>query len=256
MPTKKSRACVKRERPIWWTQEGVLAKLQDGTFIMAVCQSAADEMAQIGMVISPNSLRAEVAKWCESASWGPQLKTALALWKKSSSGEMVMSKVWHGDFLGAMEACEGNAEKAAKMAQVGYGVVLALLDKRNRCYDREFAERFRLAELERIGRVREKYMELAENGEGKAASRAQERLIESALPSLHGQKQELHVSGTVEHDHEHTHGFSGALAREVVLASQDRMRKLNAGRQGMLPPVDRSGSAVIDVTPIIEVGRV
>lgn len=247
---RATRANVKRERPGWWTPEGVLLKLQAGAHIVAICQEAAQEMAGIGIALSPVTLRADVSRWQESASWGPQFSDALALWKKSSSGEMVLSKHWHDDFLGAMEACQGNAKEAAEMAGVGYGIVLAVTDKRNRCYDREFTEKFKVAELARVGRVREKYMTLAETGEGKDSVRAQERLIEAALPGLHGQKQEVHVSGHVDHDHQHTHGISAGLAREVVMASQDRVRRLNAGRQGLLPEDTRDESRVIDLTPI------
>lgn len=247
---KRARACIKRERPSWWTQEGVLSKLQSGEFILAICQQAVEAMTGAGISISVSRLRAEVAEWCESASWGPQLTAALSLWHKTGSGEMALSKHWHDDFLGAMQVTEGNAQKAASMAGIGYGIVLAVMDRRNKCYDPEFAERFRVAELERIGRVREQYMTMAEEGEGKAAARAQERLIEAALPALHGQKQEVHVSGKVDHAHEHLHGFAPELAREIVIASQDRVRRINAGRNLELPADRREDEGrVIDLVP-------
>lgn len=247
-----ARACVKRQRPSWWTQEEVLARLQQGQFIGALCQQASEEMAGIGVVVGAPTLRAEFGKWCESATWGEQLRTALGMWKKTSSGEMALSKHWHDDFLAAMEVCEGNAERAAKMAGVGYGIVLSVIERRNKCYDADFAERFRVAEMQRIGRVREKYIDLAENGEGKAAVRAQERLIEAALPSVHGTRQEVHVSGNVQHEHEHRHGMSQELAEQVVRASQDRVRKITAGRDDRaLSAADTIDSErVIDLMPI------
>jgi hypothetical protein len=253
---KKSRQCVKRQRPLWWTQEGVLEKLRAGEFVMAVCQQAAEEMARAGVQISAVRLRAEISGWCESATWGEQLREALAMWKRSGSGEMVLSKHWHDDFFDAMDRCNGNGSRAAAMVGVGYGVVLALQDRRHKCYDAEFAERFKIAELDRVGVIREKYMETAEAGEGKGALRAQERIIEAALPGLHGQKQELHVSGKVEHEHEHIHGMSAELAREVVASSQNRIRRLTAGRQAELSEgvagAAESEGRVIDVIPIQE----
>jgi hypothetical protein len=219
---------------------------------MAVCEDAAREMEEAGVTVSPRRLRSDIAAWTESASWGEQFRAALALWKHGSPGEMVLSKHWHDDFFAAMEHCRGNASKAAEMAGVGYGMVLALIDRRHKCHDREFTERFKIAELERVGGIREKYMVLAEEGEGKAAVRAQERIIESALPSLHGQRQELHVSGKVEHEHDHlhTHGVSAELAQAVVTASQERVRRINAGRQGLLPADTREEEGrVIDLTP-------
>lgn len=256
---KHSRNCIKRQRPAWWTPEGVLAKLQAGEYLLAICQQGVDAMADAGITISIRRLRGEIDEWTETASWGEQLRAARNLWKRTSSGEMALSKHWHDDFLSAMEACDGNAQKAAEMAGIGYGIVLAVMDRRHRCYDPEFTEKFRIAELGRVGRVRERYMDLAETGEGKAAVRAQERIIESALPGLHGQRQEVQVSGKVQHDHEHRHehlhGLAPGLAREVVTASQNRIRRLNTGRPGYeLPAADNGdsdvdGERVIDVTP-------
>lgn len=257
--SKRSRLAVKRQRPTWWTQEGVLARLQAGEFILAICQVAVDEMAGAGITISVSRLRAEVSAWAESASWGEQFTAALKLWRRTGSGEMSLSKHWHDDFIDAMTATSGNAPEAAKMAGIGYGIVLAVLDRRNKCYDPEFAERFRIAELERVGPVREKYYKLAEEGEGKLAIRAQERIIESALPGLHGTKQEVHVSGKVDHAHDHQHahqhlhGLAPELAAEIVRASQDRVRRINHGRTGLLPADAREEEGrVIDLTPIHE----
>lgn len=252
MSTRNSaRACVKRQRPSWWTQEEVLVRLQQGQFIGALCQQASEEMQAIGVVVGAPTLRAEFGKWCESLTWGEQLKAALGMWKKASSGEMVLSKHWHDDFLAAMEVCEGNAERAAKMAGVGYGVVLAVLDKRHKCYDADFAEKFRIAELARVGQMREKYMVMAESGETQVAARAQERIIEAALPALHGKREEVHVSGNVQHDHEHRHGMTQELAEEVVRAGQDRIRKITAGREMKVLPADtRDSERVIDLTPV------
>jgi hypothetical protein len=246
-----ARSSVKRTRPSWWTPEGVLARLHDGEYIGLICQECADEMSECGAPMSPLSLRAEVNKWAESASWGEQIKAALGLWKKTTTGHMTLSKDWHDEFFVAMDATGGNAEQAAPMAGVSYGIVLALTDKRNKCFDAQFAERFRIAELERVGRIRGKYMEIAENGEGKVAIRAQEKLIEAALPSLHGQRQEIRVSGEVEHNH--IHGLQPGLAREVVAASQAMMKNLFAGRRDALPAPDPT--RIIDVTPIQEKNR-
>jgi len=248
---KKAKGCIKRERPGWWSAEGVLQRLQAGVIILEICKQAAEEAKTIGVTISPVTLRGEVQRWCESATWGEQLRAALALWKRSSSsGELVLSKAWHDDFFSAMEACKGNAQQAAELVGIGYGIVLAIQDSRNACYDRDFVERFRVAEAARIAVLREKYMQTAEDGEGKLAMRAQERLIESALPGMHGQRQEVHVSGKVAHEHghdhkhRHLHAMAPEMAREVALASQRRVRRITAGRQDA-----EDEGRVIDVTP-------
>lgn len=259
MPISGFKTAVKRERPGWWTHEGVLARLQAGAYILALCQEASEELAAISVTVAPTTLRAEVSKWTESATWGEQLKAALGLWKRNSAGEMVLSKAWHEDFLSAMEACGGNAEKAAGMAGIGYGVVLAVLDPRNRCHDPEFAEQFRIAELARYGKIRERYMDTAENGDGKLSTMAQQRLIESALPTLHGQKQQVEVSGGVlhghlhEHEHRHLHAMAPDQAREVAVASQERMRRISAGRVRELPAATAAADEerVIDLTATV-----
>ena len=256
MSAKRARNCIKRQRPAWWGPAGVVERLQAGRFITDICADACRDMAEVGIEIAPVTLRAEVARWCESASWGEQLRAGLALWRKTSRGEMALSKHWHEDFFQAMEATGGKAKQAAEIVGIGYGIVLALTDRRNKCYDAEFHERFRIAEAERVGGLRERYYDLAETGEGKMAFRAQERIIEASLPGLHGQSQEMRVSGKIDHEHEHehrhTHGLAPELAREVVAASQNRMRRINAGRQGQgLLPADPHGDEgqVIDVTP-------
>lgn len=244
------RSCVKRKRPSWWTPEGVLARLQNGQYIGLICKEASEEMANISIPVSVSRLRQEVHDWTETASYGPALSSALKLWRKSGTGEMILSKHWHDEYLQTLHACKGNAKAACEIAGIGYGVVLAVTNPSNACHDPEFTEKFKIAELERVGVMRERYMDLAENGDGKLAVRAQERLIESALPHLHGQTQHLKVSGKV--GHEHTHSLSHELAQEVVLASQARVRRLQSGRQDSLPPSPDDESRVIDITPVRE----
>lgn len=254
MAVKKTRSCVKRERPEWWHPEGVITRLQEGTYIGVICEQCAREMAEMGETMSVAALRSEVAKWANSASWGEQLTTALKLWKRSGTGAMILSKHWHPEFFAAMEQCGGVAEKAAAAVGVGYGIVLGLIDKRSQYYDHDFAEQFRVGELERIGRIRSKYMDTAENGDGRVAVMAQQKIVEAALPHLHGPKQEVHVSGKVDHDHQHTHGLSDELAAQLAQVSQERVRHMFAGRQreqlALEQGRDSDGALVIDLTPI------
>lgn len=259
----RGKNSIRRKRPAWWNPEGVLQRLQAGEFVMAVCEAARADMQGAGIELSLRKLRADIAAWEESASWGPQLKAALAIWKKErGTGELVISKTWHDDFLSCMEVCDGNAERAAEMTGVSYGIVLAVLDKRNsKCYDPEFVEKFRVEELNRVGRLRELYMKTAE-GEGKLAMRAQEQILANALPVLHGQQKEVHVTGEVahahdhDHKHQHLHTLAPDIAREVVIASQNRVRRLGAGRERELPVASvHDEGRVIDVTPVIERSR-
>jgi hypothetical protein len=261
--SSRTRRAVLRKRPSWWTPEGVLQRLQAGEFVMAVCEAARVDMEGAGVVLTVRKLRADISAWCESAAWGEQLRQALTIWKKErGSDELVLSKTWHDDFLSCMEVCEGNAERAAAMAGISYGIVLAVLDKRNKCHDAEFVEKFRQAELYRIGKMRELYMTTGE-GEGKLAMHVQEAILASAMPAMHGQQQkEVHVTGQVEHAHDHDHrhqhlhALAPDIAREVVLASQARVRRLGAGREVQELGTDaRDENRVIDVTPVAERAR-
>lgn len=230
---------------------------------MAVCQAAAADMQGAGIEIGVQTLRGEISKWAETSSWGEQLKAALGLWKRDrDSGRLVLSKTWHEDFLLAMGVCDGNAERAAQMVGVGYGVVLNVMDPRGKHYDPEFAERFREAEMARVAKLRELQLQTAE-GDGKQAVNVRQRILETALPSMHvvPKQQEIKVTGRVEHGHEHRHAHLHALApetaREVVLASQNRVRRINAGREedttADLKPkalaADSRPSVTIDLVP-------
>lgn len=239
---------AKLPRPEWWHQEGVVERLQDGAYIGELCLAAAEEMAEAGHKISVTRLRAEVSQWAESASWGERLQSALKIAKNTAKG-VIYSKDWYDEFFLAMERLDGVAEKAAQAAGVGYGLVLARLDKRNKAvFDPEFAERFRVAETERLGKLRSLHFIEAE-GTGKAAGAIREKILQTHLPALHGPKQEVHVTGGVEV----THGISAELAQAVADASRQRMRVLSGGREKAL----RSGGTgeVIDITARAERAR-
>lgn len=229
---------------------------------MAVCQAAVDDMQGAGINLSVQKLRAEISKWAETSSWGEQLKAALGLWqKRNGQDELVLSKDWHDDFLSAMEICEGNAERAAQMAGVGYGVVLNVMDARGKHFDPEFVWRFRAAEMARVAKLRELQMQTAE-GDGKMAAGVRQQILEATLPNLHvvPKQQEVKVTGEIEHRHDHQHAhlhmMAPEAAREIVLASQSRVRRINAGRSDPEPSpapralaADSRPSVTIDLAP-------
>lgn len=242
-----TRACDKRPRPAWWTPENVLALLQAGEYVGTICQQAADELAtqldgqHSSAIVSWHTLRRDISVWAESLTWGEQFERALSLVVKDhSTHELVYSKVWHDEFFFAMEASNGNMAKACEATGIGMGVVLAITDRRNRkAFDEEFAERLRIAEAQRVGTIREQYMQMAEDGIEKGAAkgidarvvtRAQERIVETHLPHMHGTRQEVIVEGTVDHKHTHSHVHSidPKTLAAVAAASEARVRGLRA----------------------------
>lgn len=244
---------VRRTRPNWWGQEAVLARLQDGEYVGDICRLASEEMDRLESPISVRTLRADISTWSESASWGEQFQKALKLWYNDNHGALLLSKSWHDEFFMAMEARSGKAEDACVSCGVGYGIVLSLMDRRNKCYDKIFHERFRVAEAERIGVIRGQYLQYAEDPQNDERTRlkVQQTVLETHAPTLHGSSKEIHVSGSV--DHSHTHGLDSGLAQEVVMASMARTRALHHGRQGALNAVpERDSDRVIDITPVRE----
>lgn len=240
-----SSTSLKQPRPPWWTQEGVVGRLQDGAYIGELCVAASEEIAAEGYQCSPTKLRAEVSQWAESASWGERITAALKLIRKTPAG-LTVSKDWYDEFFIAMEHCDAVAERAAAAAGIGYGLVLACLDRRNKkLYDADFAERFRVAESERVGRLRAKHFVDAE-GDGKLAAGIRQKILETHAPSLHGPKQEVHFTGAVEI----AHGITAELAEAVASASRDRMRVLSGAAERSLPA--STGGQVIDVTRVRE----
>lgn len=237
---RKQRNCVKRDRPEWWTPEEVLRRLQDGQYVGLICKEGAAEVEE---EVSAKTLRADVSQWAESATWGEQFRAALKILRPDGKGGITIGKDWYEEFFVAMEACEGEAELACEACGVSYGIVLALLDRRNKCHDRDFAERFRIAEAPRIGKVRSKYFKHATDGEGNP--KVQEKILESHLPHMHSGKQEVHVSGGVDV----THGMSPAMSAAVMAASQNRTRALFSGREPAALPA-HDGGQLIDITPV------
>lgn len=242
---RKKRNCVKRDRPEWWNPEEVLRRLQEGQYVGLICQEGA---AEIDGEVSTKTLRADVSQWAESATWGEQFKAALKILRPDGKGGITIGKEWYEEFFVAMDACEGDAELACEACGVSYGIVLALLDRRNKCHDKDFAERFRIAEAPRVGKVRSKYFKHAIDGDN---YKVQEKILESHLPHMHSGKQEVHVSGGVDV----THGMSPAMSAAVMAASQNRTRALFAGREPAALPAHDEGR-VIDISRIKEAARV
>lgn len=226
-------------RPSWWTPEKVLECLQNGERVSHLCKRASDE---VGGAISPSRLRHEISDWAGSLSWGEPFTAALAIWTRGPIPKI--STEWYDDFYEAMREAEGKVAAACELAGVGTDLVYALRDKRNGCFDKEFDEEVRKLEGLRFSKIRENFLTQAEAATadgGKLAAKA----LESAMPGLHAQKQQVEVSGKVEHEHQHF------LPPEVIAAAQARIGSMlasrrEAGRRALPEP----GGTVIDVTPV------
>jgi hypothetical protein len=231
-----------RERPSWWTPENVLTQLQSGQRAVDVAMKAHEEM---GTALALRSFRKDISAWANSASWGDQFKAAFKLARTNSvSHDVEITKEWHDDFLDELERQGGKIPEACEAQGIGVDLVYALRDKRNKCYDAEFDERVRVVENLRLSKIRENLFKQAEADTADGGKLAA-KVLESHMPSLHGQKTHLEVSGGLRNTVEHH-----IIPPEVVAASQARTRVLLANRQRPALEAGRGPENVIDVVPV------
>lgn len=227
------------QRPSWWTAEKVLECLRNGERVSKLCARAA---AEVDGAISPERLRADITKWTQSLSWGEQYTAALAIWTRGATPKI--STDWYDDFYEAMREADGKVADACQLAGIGPDLVYALRDKRNGCFDKEFDEQVRILEGLRFSAIRENLLKQAAVDSADGGKLAA-KVLESAMPGLHAPKQQLEVSGKIEHEHQHF------LPPEVIAAAQARIGSMlasrrEASRRALPEPAGRT----IDVTPV------
>lgn len=208
-----------RTRPTWWSPEEVLELLQGGRSAPDIVKLAASEC---GGAVKPATLRADISVWAGSLSFGEQFQQALSRFRKDGpSGALVLGTDWYDEFYAALEDHDGDIESAAEAICIKPGVVYARMDRRNKTfYDEAFAEKVRVLEAQRYVPIRRRVLKEAASDEGDA--KISMKVLESALPAFHAPRQQVDVTGSVEHEHK--------LVAEVVAASAARTKALLGGR--------------------------
>lgn len=200
-------------RPGWWNPDGVMAKLRDGLPVYAIIEEARKDA---GNRISLASLHNDIKGWRKLlAAFDRDYKEMLALIPDG----VLPEEAWEA-FFDAMAEFEGKVEHACAALGIGTGPVYAMLDSRNgKTYSKKFADRFRIAEAPRMGVIRGKFLNHAENGAGDP--QVQRAVLEAAMPALHGRKKTLEVQGGID------------LRMEAQAQAQQtaRERALFAGRE-------------------------
>lgn len=209
--------------------------LRSGERIAAICQLGSDET---GGKVRPGALRHDVLEWSESASSGEQFREALGLWKRN--GTPGLSVAARERFYDAMDEADGKVELACELANIAPEVIYALRERKNKCYDAEFAERVNHLEGRRMSTLRENLLDAAAEP-GIKGARLAAAVLASSMPTLHGVTQEVKHVGEVVLQH--------ALAPEVVAASAERTRKLMLGRVEQTLPAGVDDANVLDITP-------
>lgn len=237
-----------RDRPSWWTVEKVIECIEGGEHPVMLCVRASQEMDG---KVQPKTLRLDIWRWKNSATWGDRYQAALKLHTmrptKAGKGVVKLSKNWYPKFYAAMRRDEvrGNIPLACEFSDVGVELVYALLDKRNKLFDSEFAEQVRMLEALRYSEIRENFLDKAKT-DAKIGALA----LQSAMPSLHSPIQKVEVEGKIEHDHR--------LPPEVVAQAQARASALLDGRsrqRAIAADAESKAGDVIDAE-VVEVQKV
>lgn len=209
-------------RPGWWNPDGVMAKLREGLPVYAIIEEARKDA---GNRIALSSLHTDIRAWRQKLpAFDRDYKAMLALVPNG----VLPEEAWDA-FFEAMAEFEGKVEHACAALGLGVGPVYAMLDARNgKTFNKKFAERFRIAEAPRMGVIRTKYLRHAENGDGNPS--VQEKVLENAMPGLHGRKKTIAVEGGIDLRLERQ-SMEQAVARERALFSGREEKQLPAASE-------------------------
>lgn len=190
-------------RPKGWSQEYVLERLEAGATLDEIYTQAADGHCSVG------SIKNEVTAWRDRderfrlhvEDLLEKMHGTVKIVGKASRLKATPEKL--AQFLEEMENAGGNMKLACAAVDMHPGTVLARLDPRSKLYDPGFADRFVTLESERLHVLREKYFQLAESEDERIQERVIWNLLKTRLASIHSEKQQLEVSGSVQHTHTH-----------------------------------------------------
>lgn len=211
------------QAPTWWTPDEVLRRLGEGQPLAEIAAKAGKERG-----FTKRQALADLDVWKASPVWAVRFQEALAVFEKKG-GREVVGTGWYPDFYRAMEAEEGKIQAACDRMGISPSLVYARIrDRRAPSFDPEFAEQVANLEGIRYSKIRETFLDGAENGDLRAGAKA----LEARLPELHNAKAEVRLEGQVDHRHVHM-----ILTPEVVAASANRTKVLLANRQPVIEAV-------------------
>lgn len=223
-------------RPGWWNPNGVMDRLLDGEHITDLIQEAVKDC---GGRVKMRILYRELAHWKRVL---PAFKRDYERATNLYDRDCLPEKHWDA-FFRAMREAKGKMEHACAMLKIGQKVVLGMLDPAFKgTYNKKFAERYRLAELERMAPIRARLLDGADSDD--ADPKVQLAVLENALPALHGKKKTVAVEGGID------------LRLEAAAAEQQtaRERALFAGREPKALPA-AAEPITIDVTALAVKGE-
>lgn len=192
------------KRPEGWGQQLVLDALDEGLNLAEVAARYAD-----GAGCTAHALTKDIKKWRDrderfSLHVEDLLQRQHGTVKiEGIRGRTKLTPERKESFLAALEKHGGDAEKACKEIAVSFGTVYAHLSPKSSQYDALFAERYLALEAERFHTFREKYIAIAldEEVDVRVREKALQFLLKTGLPSLHSERQQVEITGTVNHNH-------------------------------------------------------
>lgn len=178
------------KRPGWWSPNGVIERLEDGESISQILEKA---VADCGRRVKVRILFRDLARWKKLIpGFKEDYKRATHLYQ----GKSLPESRWDL-FFKTMETFDGKVELACGALGIGAKVIYGMLDPQFKTtYSKEFAERFRRAELDRMAPIRARLLNKAERED--ADPKIQLAVLETAMPALHGKKKTVAVEGGLD----------------------------------------------------------
>lgn len=215
-------------RPGWWSPNGVIERLEDGEKVTDIIQEA---VKACGGAVKLRILFRDIQRWKKMI---PEFKADYERATHLYEGGALPPSRWDL-FFKTMAAFDGKVEMACAALGIGAKVIYGMIDPQFKAtYRKDFAERFKRAELDRMAPIRSRLLNNAESE--RADPKVQLAILEAAMPALHGKKKTLAVEGGID------------LRMEQQAAEQQtvRERALFAGRKPHALP-EHSEPITIDV---------
>lgn len=225
------------KRPDGWGQQAVLDALDEGLNLKELTARYAD-----GAPCAASSLMKDIDKWRardENFSLHVEdlLKRQTGTVKiEGKTGRTKLTPDRKEALLIALEQHGGKVDDACREVGVSFSAVYAHLRPGSSQYDAFFAERYLTLEAERFNTFREKYIAIAldEKVDVRVREKALQFLLKTGLPTLHSERQQVEISGTVSHTHR---VLPAALVQEARRFGQQAIARANADESRMLSDV-------------------
>lgn len=233
-----------------WGKETVLRELEDGSSVRDICKRYSLETGYRALVT-------EIQQWrVRDADFKVRYDALMDERDPNRSGG-APSKEEKDPSLGdwRVKFCEdlfrtGSRLKAAESSPYSYQLIYQKITEGYRHYEPDFAELVQLTEMRLCAEMEGAMVDaLREAAAPRDKAWIAKAWLERRDPRRWGRQVELLHSGSIRHEHTHTHRLSREERLEALVEDQQEFFGA-AGEQAALPPAD--AGEVIDLEPIPE----